>query len=1008
MGFLWRPSRRLLNLSHTMRNILNLKRLATSLQTPRGRFGTVAASFIVFIAAFVLLYPRFGQPISALGFIPILVGAWVYGIWPALLFTFALYAVEVLIIGFLNGGNIPIAILPAELLGLVTGLAVSLIMGWQCELGRRNQAKFLLSTSLLEERTNHTRFLTLLNEILSAAMETDDMAAMLQVLANRTGKLFNTDNCSISFWDEKLRKTIPMASYGPRSAAFFETVQQFDENERTLTAAVLDSGHAFAIEDIRNSTQVSQKVADKFNAGSVLGLPLISGNRKLGTVILGFDDYHRFTQEEIAQAELAARQISLAVTKTLLLEETHQQVDELAGLHKISHAFTLHGDARRTFGQLTETLASLMGAKMCLISLYDPVTNELLPQPSAYGLDDKGMLAVHFSPGMDAAVWDFSKSGVFLANSPSAILPEFIPLVQSLSVNSLLIAPLWDIEEHLLGVILVANKPGGFSGGDIHQLDILSRQVAAVIQNDRLLNAERTRAEQLAVLHAVATAATESANEDLLIEHVTQIIGERLYSDSFGILLLNESTHELYLHSSYRIGSRAGLARVPIGSGVTGAVARSGKPLRVNDGSGSPELFSLNPLTRSELCVPLIVESKMLGVVNAESTQTNAFTSEDEQLLTIIAGQLATAIQRLRTVQAERYQNRQLERSNSLIRALAQVNARAAVAANPDVVLQTLGNELAKLGLRCAIALSDAANQHVILRYISLPGRLVTSLERIGNIKMQNYAIPIAKLAPFSDLSQNASLVKDYLPTLESWVTDLPHHTATKILKLIGVTGTTSVCYLPLITEGKSMGVLWMWGEGLHETDMPTISLFASQLASALQNANLLTEVGRLAITDDLTGIYNRRYFFEMAEKKFVHALKDKSPLSALLVDLDHFKKFNDSYGHVVGDQVLRASAQMMSSALRDSDIIGRYGGEEFSIILPDTNISAAIFVAERLLANVADVPIDTEAGKLSIQLSIGIAGMSMETPTLHSLIVRADQAMYIAKTAGRNRLAVK
>ena len=1008
MGFLWGPSRRLLNLSFTMRNILNLKRLATYFQTPLGRFGTVAASFIIFFAAFALLYPRFGQPISTLGFIPILIGAWVYGIWPGLLFTFALYAIEVLIIGFLNGGNIPITILPGQLLGLVTGLAVSLIIGWQGELSRRNQAKFLLSTSLLEERTNHSRFLTLLNEILSAAMETDDMAAMLQVLANSTGKLFNTDNCSISFWDEKLRKTIPMASYGPRSAAFFDTVQQFDENEHTLTAAVLDLGHAFAIEDIRNSTQISQNVANKFKAGSVLGLPLISGSRKLGTVILGFDDYHHFTKDEIEQAELAARQISLAVTKTLLLEEAHQRVDELAGLHKISHAFTLHGDARRTFGQLTETLASLMGAKMCLISLYNPATNELLPQPSAYGLDDKGMLGIHFSPELDKAVGDFSKSGIFLANSATAILPEFIPLVQSLSVNCMLAAPLWDIEEHLLGVILVANKPGGFTGNDIHQLDILSRQVAVVIQNDRLLNAERTRAEQLAVLHAVATAATESANEDQFIEHVTQIIGERLYSDSFGILLLDESTHELYLHPSYRIGSHEGLVRVPMGIGVTGAVARSGKPLRVNDGSGSPEFFSLNPLTRSELCVPLVVESKMLGVVNAESKQPNAFTGEDEELLTIIAGQLATAVQRLRTVQAERYQNRQLERSNSLIRALAQVNARAAVAADPDGVLQTLGNELAKLGLRCAIALNDAGNQHVILRYISLPGRLVTSLERIGNIKIQNYAIPIAKLAPFSDLSQNARLVKDYLPTLESWVTDLPHHAATKILKLIGVTRTTSVCYLPLITEGKSMGVLWMWGEGLHETDMPTISLFASQLAAALQNANLLTEVGRLAITDDLTGIFNRRYFFEMAEKKFVRALKNKTPLSALLVDLDHFKKFNDTYGHVVGDQVLRASAQMMSSALRDSDIIGRYGGEEFSIILPDTNISAAIFVAERLLANVADVPIDTEAGKLSIQLSIGIAGMSKETPTLHSLIVRADQAMYIAKSAGRNRLAVK
>ena len=101
MGFPREPSRRLLNLS-SMRNFLNLRRLVTILQTPRGRFGSVAASFIVFFAAFVLLYPRFGQPISMLGFIPILIGAWVYGIWAGLLFTFALYAIDVLIIVIMN------------------------------------------------------------------------------------------------------------------------------------------------------------------------------------------------------------------------------------------------------------------------------------------------------------------------------------------------------------------------------------------------------------------------------------------------------------------------------------------------------------------------------------------------------------------------------------------------------------------------------------------------------------------------------------------------------------------------------------------------------------------------------------------------------------------------------------------------------------------------------------------------------------------------------------------
>lgn len=978
-----------------------------NIQTPRGRFAAVAASFIIFFTAFVLLYPRFGLSITFLGILPILMGAWVYGIWAGLLFTFMLYGIDILIIVLLRWGNIQIALLPTGLIGLITGISVSLFMGRHGELSRNSQEESRQRISLLEERTNHSRFLTLLNEILSAALETDDMEAMLKVFANRTGKLFNTNHCFIAFWDDKFRKTIPMAAYGSRSEAFFTSVRQFENNERSLTAAVLDAGHALAIEDIKHSAYISKNVSEKFANGSVLGLPLISGTRKLGAVVLGFDSHHSFTKEEIERAELAASQVSLAVTKALFLDEARKRVHELTGLHNISQAFSLHGDAHKTFGLLTETLAGLLGGKMCIISLYDAATNELLPQVPAYGLSDKRMTALHCPSEMNENTWNLMRSGIIHASSKGEIPPAFTTLAHSSGMNSLLVAPLWDVDGQLLGAIFAANKPGDFTDYDIRVLDILTRQVTAVVQNSRLLEAERTRAEQLAVLHAVAAAATEAADEDQLIECVTMIIGQRLFSDSFGVLLLDDTTQELYLHSSYRVGSFEGLARLPLGIGVTGAVAKSRKPLRLEDISVSPDYLSLYPLTRSELCVPLIVESKLLGVVNTESTKAKAFTAEDEELLTIIAGQLAMAIQRLRTVQAERYQTKQLERSNSLIQALAQVNARASTATDPDGILQTLGNELARLGLRCAIVLSDADDQYVIFRYISLPDRLVQALERISNIKIKNYSIP-AKFSPYATLIKDACLINDPLAMLMSWLPDIPQSNAKKILNLVGLKTTTAMCNLPLFTEGRPMGVLWMWGEGLHESDLPTMSLFASQLAAALQNANLLAEVGRLAITDDLTGIFNRRHFFELAEKKFEDAQENRSPFSVLIVDLDHFKSFNDNYGHVIGDQVLRAVAQMMRSAMRQSDIIGRYGGEEFSIILPETTKSSAIYMAERLISQVSDTPIETEAGKLTIKLSIGIAGMTKDTPTLHSLIVRADQAMYLAKRAGRNCLAVK
>jgi diguanylate cyclase (GGDEF)-like protein len=976
-------------------------------RTPHRKFIMVAVAFIIYFTVFFIFYPWFGLPITAIGILPILIGAWCYGIWAGLLFTIGIYILDILITVILGWDKIQVASHPGALLGLVTGAAVSLVIGKLGEINRRDKEEYRQRTSLLEELHNNALFLNLLNDILLTAMDTEDMVSMLNVLTNRTGKLFNTDNCYITFWDENSRETIPMAAYGPQSNVFFENASYFKNDDNTLTSTVMDTGRAIAIEDTKHSSHLSQIVAKEYHSHSVLGIPLISGDRKLGAVVFAFQEHHHFSEEEIKHGEMAARQISLAIIKTLLLEEAQERVHELAGLHTISQAFSLHGDHDRTFGLLTETLAGLMNASICVISLYDAATNELHAQSPAHGLDANMLTAFHYSSETGKNIWDFSERKFFRANSEADIPAEYLPLTRSFGVDCILAVPLWDADKHFLGTIYIANKPDGFSDNDCRLFEILARQVTAVLQNARLLNAERMRAEQLAVLHAVATAATEAANEDQLIEDVTLIIGQRLYSDSFGILLLDETTHELSLHSSYRIGLHEGLMHIPLGIGLTGKVARTGKPHRVDDVSDSPEYLSLYPLTRSELCVPLKVEEKLIGVVNAESTKISTFTKEDEELLTIIAGQLATAIQRLRIVHAERYQTRQLERSNSLIRALSQVNARSAAAADLDGILQTLGIELNKLGMRCAVALSNTTDQQAIFRYISLPERLINALEHISNIKMQNYAVPLDQISPDSEYSQQACLVSDPLTMLCNWAPVLSKKTAIKILKMIDVTGTTSVCYLPLITEGKPMGVLWMWGEGLHENDLPTVSLFASQVAAALQNANLLTEVGRLAVTDELTGIFNRRHFFELSEKRFLRAQKDNSPLSALIVDLDHFKQFNDQYGHFVGDQVLREAARLMCSALRESDIIGRYGGEEFAVVLPETNMKAAILVAERLKSHVSDVPIDTEAGKLTIQISIGVAGTNPEIKDLHSLIIKADQAMYQAKSEGRNRVVV-
>ncbi|OWT77180.1 MULTISPECIES: GGDEF domain-containing protein [unclassified Achromobacter] len=162
-----------------------------------------------------------------------------------------------------------------------------------------------------------------------------------------------------------------------------------------------------------------------------------------------------------------------------------------------------------------------------------------------------------------------------------------------------------------------------------------------------------------------------------------------------------------------------------------------------------------------------------------------------------------------------------------------------------------------------------------------------------------------------------------------------------------------------------------------------------------------------LANTDPLTGLKNRRAFMETAEAQILQCRRYPHPLAALLIDIDHFKSINDRYGHHVGDQAIRRVTDTITNTLRDSDIIGRFGGEEFAALMPHTDLPAALVAAERLRQAVAGMKIGLlEGGPLSMTISIGLAlhepGLSLDT-----LLMRADMALYRAKSGSRNRVEI-
>jgi len=223
------------------------------------------------------------------------------------------------------------------------------------------------------------------------------------------------------------------------------------------------------------------------------------------------------------------------------------------------------------------------------------------------------------------------------------------------------------------------------------------------------------------------------------------------------------------------------------------------------------------------------------------------------------------------------------------------------------------------------------------------------------------------------------------------------------------ITPAGDVLVVPLLSrEAEVAGLIALERTGRYrEEDARAAAAFLQPAAVAIDNARLFTEVKRLATTDALTGISNRRHFLLLGERLFETARRYGQPLSALMLDVDHFKRVNDRYGHAVGDEVLRALALRCRESLRSADLLGRYGGEEFAMLLPMTQAEPAeSLLAERIRRAIAHEPFATGAGPVSITASIGMATLSPALSSLEELLVRADASLYDAKAAGRDQVA--
>jgi diguanylate cyclase (GGDEF)-like protein len=217
------------------------------------------------------------------------------------------------------------------------------------------------------------------------------------------------------------------------------------------------------------------------------------------------------------------------------------------------------------------------------------------------------------------------------------------------------------------------------------------------------------------------------------------------------------------------------------------------------------------------------------------------------------------------------------------------------------------------------------------------------------------------------------------------------------------------LCY-PLMRRGERIGVIELLNKvtgTFTQEDQALIEMIREPLAAAVRIVGQFEESERLTITDDLTKLYNYRYLRKYLEADVKRCLRYKKKVSLLFIDIDGFKRINDTFGHLAGSQALAEMGQVFKRMVRETDVVGRYGGDEFIIILPETPLNGAMVIAERIRKKVEECEFVAQNINIRLTVSLGVANCPKHTLTAEGLIKKADAAMYRAKELSKNSIKI-
>ena len=641
-----------------------------------------------------------------------------------------------------------------------------------------------------------------------------------------------------------------------------------------------------------------------------------------------------------------------------------QALDRVLGVVRIPSGalFLHHGDPQGP----TSVVAAGLGEDFCSVSQQEGLDEHLVNLVARLG----GLVVFR----------DLTRDSAWAALEKEEAFKRFRQLAMSQGLRTVVAISL-QAKEQAFGVLLLGTPDTRrFTPAELRLLLALGHQIGMAVENSYLIQQTSRRSEELHVLNEIGRALSSTLNKEELLSKVWEEMRRLFAVDNFYIAshdpMRDEIRFELEIVAGERVLKRTRLA----GNHLTEYIIRTRQPVLIRENfAAEVQRLGVEPIMQKGcFCgVPLVAYDHVIGAMAVFTALERSFDEGHLELLRVLASEASIAIENARLFHDERVKARHLSLLNSISR-------RAIATLNPDEMLAKIAEELED-GLtydHIGIAQLDYSSREIVIqaeagrRRGALARRIALGAGLVGHVARTG------KLAGFSATNPGDGSMPPILPE------------------------TTSAMALPIFYAEQLHGVLYVESEqarDFSDEEVMLLRTLADLVAGALHNALTFQKAQEQAITDGLTGVKTHRFFMEGLSAEWKRSTRAGRNFSLVLMDLDRFKFVNDFYGHLEGDLVLQRVGHILETNCRRSDVVARYGGDEFVILMPETNMEHARQLASKLRGWVSADPLLREK---NITASFGIASFPLHGSSPQELIQVADASMYLSKHQGGNAVS--